>query len=155
MAGFSSSKPQQPITGINVTPLVDITLVLLIIFMVTAKLVVSQAIPMDLPRAATGGEVQVVYAVSVAADGALTVDGRPVANDAELLRTARFAQQNNAELRAVLRADGAVPHARVLHAMDVLRQAGIARIAFAVAPGPNVELDSGQAKATPAPEPAK
>lgn len=155
MAGFSSGKPQQPITGINVTPLVDITLVLLIIFMVAAKLVVSQAIPMDLPRAATGGEIQTVYAVTIADDGALTVDGRPIANDAELLRSARSAQKQDAELRAVLRAAGAVPHSRVLHTMDVLRQAGVARIAFAVAPGPNVELESGTPQAATAPEPAE
>ena len=155
MAGFSSQRPNQPITGINVTPLVDITLVLLIIFMVAAKLVVSQAIPMDLPRAATGGEVQTVYAVTIAADGALSVDGRPIANDAELLRSARAAQQQDAELRAVLRAAGAVPHARVLQTMDVLRQAGVGRVAFAVAPGPNVELESGEARVVPALEPAQ
>ena len=58
MAGFSSDKPSAPITGINVTPLVDITLVLLIIFMVTAKLVVSRAMPMDLPKAATAGSLR-------------------------------------------------------------------------------------------------
>jgi biopolymer transport protein ExbD len=46
------------ITGINVTPLVDVTLVLLIIFMVTAKIIVSQSIPLDLPKAAKGVELQ-------------------------------------------------------------------------------------------------
>ena len=49
----------EAIVGINVTPLVDITLVLLIIFMVTAKLIVSQAIPFDLPKGATGAVTQV------------------------------------------------------------------------------------------------
>ena len=142
MGGFSSSKPSQPITGINVTPLVDITLVLLIIFMVTAKLVVSRAVPLDLPRAATGGEVQEIFSVALLASGELQVDGAPVADDRKLLRLARGAQARNRELRAVVRADGVVQHQRVMHALDVLRQAGVVRIAFAVAPGPLVDVGS-------------
>jgi len=137
--GFASSKQGSPITGINVTPLVDITLVLLIIFMVTAKLVVSRAMPMDLPRAATGGEVQEIFSLALEADGTTRVDGSVVADDATLLSRARAAQHKNAELRAVVRADGSVPHRKVMHALDVLRQAGIARIAFAVAQGEPVE----------------
>jgi biopolymer transport protein ExbD len=133
--GFASSKQGAPITGINVTPLVDITLVLLIIFMVTAKLVVSRAMPMDLPRAATGGEVQEIFSLALEADGTTRVDGGAVADDATLLSRALAAQQKNPELRAVVRADGSVPHRRVMHALDVLRQAGVARIAFAVAQG--------------------
>jgi biopolymer transport protein ExbD len=77
MAGFAANKPSAPITGINVTPLVDITLVLLIIFMVTPKLVVSRALPLDLPKAATGSEVQQVFALSLAADGSTFVNGAP------------------------------------------------------------------------------
>ena len=141
MAGFSSNKPSAPITGINVTPLVDITLVLLIIFMVTAKLVVSRALPMDLPKAASAGEVQEVFSVSLTVDGATHVDGARVGSDAALLELAKNAQKRNAELRAVVRADGAVPHERVMHTLDVLRQAHVERIAFAVTEGPAVELD--------------
>src|SRR5215218_5267012 len=103
MAGFASHKPSAPITGINVTPLVDITLVLLIIFMVTAKLVVSRALPMDLPRAASGGEVQEVFSLSLTVDGETHVDGTRVPDDGALLSLARGAQKRNHELRAVLR----------------------------------------------------
>ena len=139
MAGFASPKPSAPITGINVTPLVDITLVLLIIFMVTAKLVVSRAIPLDLPRAATGGEVQQVFALSLRADGATFVDGALTNRDEDLLLRAKSALTKNSELRAVVQADGSVPHQRVLHALDVLRQAGLSRVAFRVQKGPPVE----------------
>jgi biopolymer transport protein ExbD len=142
MAGFSSSKPNAPITGINVTPLVDITLVLLIIFMVTAKLVVSRAMPMDLPKAATGGELQQIFGVSLAADGTMQVDGVAAATDRDLLERAKAALAAHPELRAVVQADGTVPHSRVLHALDVLRQAGLARIAFGVQPGPAVETEA-------------
>ena len=139
MAGTASRQPNQAITGINMTPLVDITLVLLIIFMVTAKLVVSRAIPMDLPRAATGGEVQQVFSVALLADGTMSIDGVPTSRDEDTLQRARQALARHRELRAVVQADGAVPHRRVMHALDVLRQAGIAHIAFSISQGPPVE----------------
>jgi biopolymer transport protein ExbD len=141
MAGFASNKPSSPITGINVTPLVDITLVLLIIFMVTAKLVVSRALPLDLPKAATGSEVQQVFALSLRADGSTLVDGSPSLHDQDLLARAQAALKKSPELRAVIQADGTVPHRRVMHALDVLRQAGLARVAFGVQKGAPVEAE--------------
>lgn len=134
MAGFAGSRSDDPITHINVTPLVDIVLVLLIIFMVTAKLVVSRALPMDLPQAATGGEVQQVFAVSLAHQGGIRVDGATVKDSAALYRLAVAAHQKHPKLRAVIRADGSVPHRRVMDALDTLRQAEIDSVAFAVAP---------------------
>jgi biopolymer transport protein ExbD len=144
MAGFSSNKPSAPITGINVTPLVDITLVLLIIFMVTAKLVVSRAMPMDLPKAATGGEVQPVFSVSLRGDGTTFADQALVPGDTDLLARAQRALARDRELRVVVQADGQVPHSRVMHALDVLRQAGVTRIAFGVQPGMPVQVDAAQ-----------
>jgi biopolymer transport protein ExbD len=146
MAGFGSSKPSAPITGINVTPLVDITLVLLIIFMVTAKLVVSRAMPMDLPKAASGGEVQQIFALALRAEGSTYVDGVVILNDEELLARARRALADHPELRAVVQADGVVPHSRVMHALDILRQAGLSHVAFGVEPGPTVESASSANK---------
>jgi biopolymer transport protein ExbD len=140
MAFSSSNKPNVPITGINVTPLVDITLVLLIIFMVTAKLVVSRALPLDLPQAATGGEVQTLFSVTLRQDGALELDGQPTAREEEVVQKARAALRQNPELRAVVQADGAVPHRRVMQALDLLRQAGLARVAFAVQDTPPLDL---------------
>jgi biopolymer transport protein ExbD len=121
-------------SGINVTPLVDIMLVLLVIFMVTAKLIVSQTMPMDLPKAATGGEQQVVFSVAANAQGELSVDSKPVANDLELLAKAKQARAANPELRAVIRADAALSHGRVVRVMDLLKQGGISKIAFGVDP---------------------
>ena len=149
MAGFNSQKPGGPITGINVTPLVDITLVLLIIFMVTAKFVMSRALPMDLPRAATGGEVQSILSIALRADGATLVDGEASPSDAEFLTRARAALTKDAELRAVVQADGTVAHSRVMHALDVLRQAGITRVAFGVEQGPTVEAAKAEVTRTP------
>ena len=140
MAGGAQSEADEAITGINVTPLVDITLVLLIIFMVTAKIIVSQAIPLDLPKAspANASEVQIIFSVILAADGTTQVDGKPMPTDDALLPLAREAHAKNNELRAVIKADSAVPHGRVIHVLDLLKQAGVSKIAFGVTPVPPV-----------------
>src|SRR5580658_4090994 len=135
MAGGSSDS-DEAITGINVTPLVDITLVLLIIFMVTAKIIVSQSVPLDLPKAASGTEVQVVYSIILAADGSSMVDGKRIPGDDSILGSAREAHAKNNELRAVIKADSSVPHGRVIHVLDLLKQAGVSKIAFGVTPVP-------------------
>jgi biopolymer transport protein ExbD len=123
------------ITGINVTPLVDITLVLLIVFMVTAKLIVNRsAMQVDLPKAATGGEVQEILSVVLVANGQAEVNGEALPNDDAVERYARTAHAKDKDTRAVIKADGAVPHARVMHVLDVLREVGIAKVAFGVVP---------------------
>ena len=130
MAGLGNHT-EGPITGINVTPLVDITLVLLIIFIVTAKMVVTPALSVDLPRAAQAEEVQVVLAVVVPAGSATRVDGVEVPDDRAFLARVRAAASSGpVNLRAVIAADGAVPHERVMHVLDLLKQAGVAHVAF-------------------------
>src|SRR5215468_2761952 len=122
------------IAGINVTPLVDVTLVLLIIFMVTARIIVSQGMPMDLPKSASGEALQTVFAVELTADGKTRVDSQAAADDEAITPLAKAAKAKNKELRAVIRADKKVEHGRVIHVLDLLRRAGIAKIAFAVTP---------------------
>jgi biopolymer transport protein ExbD len=134
MAGGTGGDQDEAITGINVTPLVDITLVLLIIFMVTAKIIVSQSVPLDLPKAATGTDVQTVFSIVMASNGAAQVDSKSIPNDDAIFEIARTAHAQNAELRAVIKADAAVPHGRVIHVLDLLKQAGVSKIAFGVTP---------------------
>ncbi|HWP08770.1 MAG TPA: biopolymer transporter ExbD [Polyangiaceae bacterium] len=122
------------IAGINVTPLVDVTLVLLIIFMVTAKIIVSQGMPMDLPKAASGEALQTIFSVELSADGRVRVDSEAIGNDEAIGPLAKDAFRKNKELRAVIRADKKVEHGRVIHVLDLLKRAGIAKIAFAVSP---------------------
>jgi biopolymer transport protein ExbD len=123
------------ISGINVTPLVDITLVLLVVFMVTAKLVVSPTLPIVVPQASHTTDVQTPFSLDLGADGRVLVSGAKVQNDAAVVALARAALAKDPELRATLRADGAVPHARVIRAIDLLKEAGVTRVAFAVAQG--------------------
>jgi biopolymer transport protein ExbD len=135
MAGGASSDDDDGlIAGINVTPLVDVTLVLLIIFMVTARIIVSQGMPMDLPKSASGEALQTIFAVELTADGKTRVDSEAVADDEALTPLAKKAKAKNKDLRAVIRADKKVEHGRVIHVLDLLRRSGIAKIAFAVTP---------------------
>ncbi len=134
-AGATSRGPAAVITGINVTPLVDITLVLLIVFMVTAKLIVRrQALPLDLPKAASGEAVQELLAVTVDTDGRVEIDGQRFDDDDALMARIRSKVRDERDTRSVLQADGNVPHRQVMHALDLLRRAGVAKVAFAVMP---------------------
>ena len=135
MASSSSGQDDDGlISGINVTPLVDVTLVLLIIFMVTARIINNQGMPMDLPTAAKPEEVQTVFAVELTADNKTYVDSKAVANDRAVADLAKAAKQKNPELRAVIRADKTVQHGRVISVLDLLKSSGVAKIAFAVTP---------------------
>lgn len=135
MAGGASQNSDDSITGINVTPLVDVTLVLLIIFMVTTKIVMNQTVPLDLPKAASStSEVQVIFSIILTKDGQALVDSKPIPNDEAILGLAREAQEQHPELRAVIKADAAVTHGRVIHVLDLLKQAHVSKIAFGVTP---------------------
>ena len=132
MAGGAGRDDDDVIASINVTPLVDITLVLLIIFMVTAKIIVSQSIPLDLPKAASGGDTQIVFAVSIDKEGHVLADKRPITTDDELRKAAADALAKNKDLRTVIQASSQVSHGAVIHVLDELRQAGVVKIGFAI-----------------------
>jgi biopolymer transport protein ExbD len=146
MAGDAARTRSGAITSINVTPLVDITLVLLIVFMVTAKLIVRErALPMDLPKAASGTEMQELFSVILSASGETRVGGELIPEDAILGRAAA-AHAADPELRAAIEADGSLPHARVMHVLDLLRQAGVSRIGFGVVPSPASSAGAPEAR---------
>jgi biopolymer transport protein ExbD len=134
MGATSGQAANGIIAGINVTPLVDVMLVLLVIFIVTAKIIVTPAVPLDLPHAAHGEEVQVVLSVIVPMRGPMLVNGAALANDEALRDKARAALTADRDLRAVIQADGDVPHRRVIHVLDLLKGAGVTRVAFGALP---------------------
>lgn len=146
------------VSGINVTPLVDVTLVLLIIMMVTAKIIVSNSLPLDLPQAAKGEEVQMVFGVELFANGTIQVDGEPVTDDKKVMALASDALKKDKNLRAVIRADKSVQHGRIITILDLLKQAGVAKIAFGVTPiaaEPGAVGPKPKAPAPKAPAPAE
>jgi len=131
------SEPQDGgiISGINVTPLVDITLVLLIIFVVTAKMIVTPAVPLDLPKATNAEEVQVVLSLVMSPGHPTFVDGEPVVSMVDLAQRSAASLKQHPDLRAVIQADGGVLHRDVIAVMDALKTAGVDRIAFATSGG--------------------
>ena len=128
----TTTDDQDEITGINVTPLVDVTLVLLIIFMVTATYVVKEAIEVDLPRAASGGQtVGPTLAFAIDREGKLFLDGAPATVDAARAAV-RAALARSAEARALISADRAVSHGRVVEIIDLVKREGLTRFAIDV-----------------------
>lgn len=133
MAGQAQSDSEL-MSGINVTPLVDITLVLLVVFLVTARILAGSALAIDLPHAATATTEQTILRIAITKDGEIGIDQETSLPDDIILARVKTAMATDPEVRAVIDADGAVAHARVVHAMDLLRRAGLARVAFGAEP---------------------
>jgi biopolymer transport protein ExbD len=132
MAGQVESPDDEGINGINVTPLVDITLVLLIIFMVTASYIVKETIEVELPRAAHGGEtVQKTFALLVTKEGKTYLNGAPV-DDAGLVAAVSDARSRGEEVQAIVGADKNATHGMVTHLLDVLKGAGVIKFAIQI-----------------------
>ncbi len=123
---------EEGITGINVTPLVDVTLVLLIIFMVTASYIVKETIEVELPRAAHGGEtVQKTFAVLVTREGKTFLNGVPI-DDAGLVAAVGEAKRKGEEVQAIVGGDKNATHGMVTHLLDVLKGAGVIKFAIQI-----------------------
>ena len=129
----SSSSDDELITSINITPLVDVVLVLLIILMVTATAIVSQTVPLDLPKAATGEPTSTVLAISITSSGELFLDGDAIERDS-LRAKVREARSGEEDVRALVAADGATPHRNIVSVLDLLRSEQVTQFAINVAP---------------------
>ena len=120
------------ITEINVTPLVDIMLVLLIIFMVTTTTMVYDALDIKLPEAATG-ESKAPSLLSLVVDetGATFLNGEP-ASESRIRGFIRDKKSARAQVEAIIAADRRVPHGRVVQVIDLVRSEGVVKFAITV-----------------------
>jgi biopolymer transport protein ExbD len=134
MADSAHQRGDEMLTSINVTPLVDVMLVLLVVFMVTARLLSQTSVPMDLPRAASGNAEQTLWTIAVSESGETRLNGERVTGRGALRARAERALARTPELRAVIAASRRTEHGAVVSVLDELRQAGLHRVAFAVAP---------------------
>ena len=133
MAGMSSDGgDDQPISSINMTPFVDIILVVLIIFMVTAPMIMKPSINVDLPDAASGDDtVPDKLEVTIAKEGGIFLNGQSSSLDQIKI----FAETNVKQkptLQAVIAADKDVVHGLVIQVIDVVKSAGIKKFAISI-----------------------
>ncbi len=116
---------EDEITGINVTPLVDVVLVLLVIFMVTANYIVSQSIPLKLPEAsATAPVAKESLTFAIDKESQIYFGGKSIGLD-EVPGIIKAQQKPNTELQALIAADEAVTHGLVVKLIDVVRKSGV------------------------------
>ena len=130
--GSKYTSDQEAISEINVVPLVDIILVVLIIFMITAPLIMKQSISVTLPKAASGEATQ-----STSINIVLTGDGKIFLNEKQielsaLLVAAKEEGAKNSEVQAIISADKDVPHGTVVSVMDTIKQGGIKKFAISI-----------------------
>ncbi|HET9953712.1 MAG TPA: biopolymer transporter ExbD [Polyangiaceae bacterium] len=129
----ANSSQDEAITSINVTPLVDVVLVLLVVLMVTASYIATRSIPLNLPKGSTGESAQAPLTVSLDPSGQLYVDGQHATED-ELRGRIQRLRAANATPKAMIAADGAVPHRNVVALLDLLRQEKVTQFAINVSP---------------------
>jgi biopolymer transport protein ExbD len=122
------------IAEINVTPLVDIMLVLLIIFMLTANLIAKQAIEVELPRASQSTSLNpTTLAITLTRDGSLYLNGK--STTAVALREAVQASvAKDPKTQAIISGDKSVSHGRVVWVLDVVKSLGVASFAIQIDP---------------------
>ena len=131
----SDDESARMITDINVTPLVDIVLVLLIIFMVTTTYIVNPSIKVDLPKAATGSDqTRTPLALTLTKEGGLYLNGEK-SDDDGVRRFIGSEIGRNPDLQAIIAADKAVPHGSVVHVIDLVKRAGVRKFAINVESG--------------------
>lgn len=124
------SRGPEPMSEINVTPLVDVMLVLVVIFIITAPLLAS-SIRLDLPRtdAATPNDTPAFVTVVLDKSGGLFLDDHRL-DAAELQRRFTQAARRNPDTEVQLRADQSIPYGRVVEIMGAAQKAGLNRIGF-------------------------
>jgi biopolymer transport protein ExbD len=136
MAGTLKGGKKGMITEINVTPMVDVVLVLLVIMMVSATYIVSQSLKVELPKTANGADsVQSLAAVTIAKTGGVYYNQKPIL-ESELAGKLHDAHAANPDVNLIVSADKEVPHGKVVHVIDVARGEGIFKFAI------NVEVNN-------------
>ena len=136
MAGKSSAGYQDEaavISDINVTPLVDVMLVLLIIFMVTAPMIAARGITVDKPKTVSGTQVPNQLTITIDKDHALYVNGSRASDSAAAQQLVAVESAKDPEVRAIIQADRAVTHGDVMEVIDMVTQAGVTHFALATA----------------------
>lgn len=130
--GFHSGQDNESIADINVVPLVDIILVVLIIFMVTAPMFMKPTINVNLPKAASGDQTAPSKLnIALTADGKINLNGTFVTEE-DVRAKATEEVAKNAEVQAIISADKDVPHGKVVGLLDIVKGAGVKKFAISI-----------------------
>jgi biopolymer transport protein ExbD len=123
---------REGMVGINVTPMVDVVLVLLVIMMVSATYIVSRSLNVELPKSASSDDnVTSIAAVSVSKDGKFNYNQEPVTPEGLVLKF-REAKAQNPDVNLVISADTHAEHGNVIKVIDLAKQEGILKFALNV-----------------------
>lgn len=132
MAGINGAGRRGAIVGINVTPMVDVVLVLLVIMMVSATYIVAQSLKVELPKTATSDEAaSTVAAVTITKTGELFFNQEPISEE-QLIAQLKALRSGGTEVNLVVRADGSALHGRVVHVIDLAKVEGVTKFAIQV-----------------------
>jgi biopolymer transport protein ExbD len=127
------AEDEGPIASINIIPFVDIVLVLLVIFMATSATIARASLKVELPRAASAGsKVASTLNLVCTRQGALLIDGQPVASEEAAERRVRQQASADPKTQAVIAADRGVPYGRVVELIDLVKRNGISTFALDV-----------------------
>ena len=146
--GNRRSRRQRVMSEINVTPMVDVMLVLLIIFMVAAPML-TVGVPVELPKTAAAAlptEQEEPLTVTITADGRLTIQTTEVADGEMIPKLTAIAAERTSK-KIFLRADGAIPYERVAQVMGALNAGGFNEIGL-VTDGEGPSFGAGDASNT-------
>lgn len=130
MAAKLGGDNEDPIVDINITPFVDVILVVLIIFMVTTPMIVNQSIQIQLPKAVTGEDTPPTnMQLSISKDGQVYVDGKNVSED-QIEGLVKEKVSFNPSVQAAIAADQDVSHGQVIRVIDLVKKGGIHKFAI-------------------------
>lgn len=128
----SGNDEMTPISGINVTPFVDVVLVLLVIFMVTAPVLMKDSMGIQLPKAVNGDQNPAPsFGLAVTKAGQLLLNGQ-IATEEVILAEARTQLSKNPEFQVIISADSQTLHQDVVHAIDLVKTAGVQKFALQI-----------------------
>ena len=132
--GLKFDDDDDGIVDINITPFVDVMLVLLVIFMVAATYIVKPSIEVELPKAASGGEtLDKTLSIALSQNGTLFLNGEKTDRQA-LAKACTELSTENPKVQAMISADKRVPHGEVVKIIDLVRLNGVLSFAINIDP---------------------
>lgn len=122
----------EPIASINITPFVDIILVVLIIFMIATPVLMNPGIKVNLPQASSGDTTSPSQLnISIITGGEIFINGKK-SSESEIEKLTKEALAKNPDAQAIIAADREVPHGKVISVLDKVKASGIKRFAISI-----------------------